>query len=132
MPSGADAIDKILVDAESRELRPKVPPLPEETAAAVRRVVAQDSTAAVRRRGAACVPRLDDHTEQVVDFQPVLAGELYGPLKVPAVFLQAHLDPEAGTLTWPNGADFDPAVLHDGPELRGELEMRAAAWGAIA
>jgi hypothetical protein len=70
----------------------------------------------------------DDHTEQVVDFQPVLAGELYGPLRDPAVFLQAHLDPEAGTLTWPNGADFDPAVLHDWPEVRAELETRAAAW----
>lgn len=70
----------------------------------------------------------DDHTEQVVDFRPVLAGELYGPLRDPGVFLQARLDPEAGTLTWPNGADFDPAVLHDWPEVCGELALRAAAW----
>lgn len=70
----------------------------------------------------------DDQTEQVVDFRPVLAGELYGPLRDNAVFLQARLDPEAGTLTWPNGADFDPAVLHDWPEVSGELAQRAAAW----
>ena len=70
----------------------------------------------------------DDQTEQVVDFRPVLAGELYGPLRDPAVFLQARLDPEAGTLIWPNGADFDPAVLHDWPEVSGELALRAAAW----
>jgi hypothetical protein len=70
----------------------------------------------------------DDHTEQVVNFRSVLAGELYGPLRDPAVFLQAHLDPVAGTLAWPNGADFDPAVLHDWPKVRGELEVRAAAW----
>jgi hypothetical protein len=70
----------------------------------------------------------DERTEQVVDFRRVLAGELYGPLRDPAVFLHARLDPEAGTLTWPNGADFDPGVLHDWPEVRGELEMRAAAW----
>jgi uncharacterized protein DUF2442 len=70
----------------------------------------------------------DDYTEQVVDFRPVLAGELYGPLRDPAVFLQACLDPEAGTLTWPNGADFDPAVLHDWPEVSSELALRAAAW----
>ena len=75
----------------------------------------------------------DDRTEQVVDFGPVLAGELYGPLKDPAVFSQARLDPEAGTLVWPNGADFDPAALHDWPEVCGELTSRAAAWSkAIA
>jgi len=70
----------------------------------------------------------DDHTEQVIDFRPVLAGELYGPLRDTAVFLQVRLDLEAGTLTWPNGADFDPAVLHDWPEVCGELATRAAAW----
>jgi hypothetical protein len=70
----------------------------------------------------------DDQTEQVVDFRPVLAGELYGSLRDPTVFLQAGLDPEAGTLTWANGADFDPTVLHDWPEVCGELATRAAAW----
>jgi hypothetical protein len=75
----------------------------------------------------------DDHTEQVVDFRPVLSGELYEPLRDPAVFSQVRLDPEASTLVWPNGADFDPAALHDWPEVRDELAMRAAAWGkAIA
>jgi hypothetical protein len=73
----------------------------------------------------------DDRSEQVVDFGPVLAGELYGPLKDRAVFNQARLDPEAGTLVWPNGADFDPAVLHDWPEVRDELATRAAAWGKV-
>jgi hypothetical protein len=71
----------------------------------------------------------DDYTEQVVDFRPVLAGELYGPLKDPAVFNLARLDPEAGTLVWPNGADFDPATLHDWPQVSSELATRAAAWG---
>jgi hypothetical protein len=75
----------------------------------------------------------DDSTEQVVDFRPVLAGELYGPLRDPAVFHELRLDPEAGTLVWPNGADFDPATLHDWPEVRDEFGMRAAAWdNAIA
>ena len=70
----------------------------------------------------------DDRTEQVVDFRPVLAGELYGPLKDPVVFSQVRLDPEARTLVWPNGADFDPAALHDWPEVCRELANRAAVW----
>ena len=51
----------------------------------------------------------DDATEQVIDFEPVLRGELYGPLRDPALFNQVALDREVGTLVWPNGADFDPA-----------------------
>jgi hypothetical protein len=29
---------------------------------------------------------------------------------------------------WPNGADFDPATLHDWPEVCDELAARAQAW----
>ena len=58
----------------------------------------------------------DDNTEQTIDFQPVLAGQLYGPLRDLALFNQVKIDPEIKTLVWPNGADFDPATLHDWPE----------------
>jgi hypothetical protein len=51
-----------------------------------------------------------------IDFQPVLAGSLFGPLRDPEFFKQVRLDPEVHTLVWPNGADFDPATLHDWPE----------------
>ena len=70
----------------------------------------------------------DDHSEQVIDFEPVLAGELYGPLKDKALFRQVRLDPEVQTLVWPNGADFDPATLHDWPRYRQELVTRAQGW----
>jgi hypothetical protein len=70
----------------------------------------------------------DDRSVQVIDFGSVLAGELYGPLKDLGVFSQVGLDPDAHTLVWPNGADFDPAALHDWPEVCGELASRAAAW----
>lgn len=59
------------------------------------------------------VVRFDDGTEQTIDFSPVLNGELFCPLKDPAVFDQVRLDAEVHTPVWPTGADFDPATLHD-------------------
>jgi hypothetical protein len=31
-------------------------------------------------------------------------------------------------LVWPNGADFDPATLHDWPDLIDELTAMARRW----
>jgi hypothetical protein len=76
--------------------------------------------------------RFDDLTEQVIDFEPVLAGELFGPLRDPGVFDSVSLDAETGTLVWPNGADFDPATLHDWPDHAAELAERAMGWLAAA
>jgi hypothetical protein len=70
----------------------------------------------------------DDATEQVVDFRPVLAGELFGPLLNLAVFNQVRIDPEVQTLVWPNGADFDPATLHDWPAHAQDMADRAKRW----
>ena len=70
----------------------------------------------------------DDGTSQIVDFQPVLKGEVYGPLRDTAVFDQVSIDPEAHTLVWPNGADFDPAILHNWPESGSVLEALADTW----
>lgn len=73
----------------------------------------------------------DDKTEQVINFEPVLAGELFGPLRVLALFNQVSIDPEVHTLVWPNGADFDPATLHDWPELGVMLAEQAARWQTV-
>ena len=70
----------------------------------------------------------DDGLSQKIDFRPVLAGELYGPLRDLSLFNQVKLDPEVHTLVWPNGADFDPATLHDWPEHVTELAIRARQW----
>jgi hypothetical protein len=72
--------------------------------------------------------RFDDDTEQTIDFSSVLAGELFGPLKDLSVFNQVGVDPETHTLVWPNGADFDPATLHDWPEYAEALAARARQW----
>jgi hypothetical protein len=70
----------------------------------------------------------DDGTEQVIDFRPVLTGELFGPLRDLAVFNQVRIDPEVHTLIWPNGADFDPATLHDWSVYAPALIARAEQW----
>lgn len=70
----------------------------------------------------------DDDTEQVIDFRPTLEGELFGPLRDRTLFNQVRIDPEVHTLVWPNGADFDPATLHDWSEHLPELKRMAKCW----
>ncbi len=72
--------------------------------------------------------RFDDQTEQEINFEPVLAGELYRPLRDLALFNQVRIDPEVHTLVWPNGADFDPATLHDWTQHADALAARARQW----
>ena len=72
----------------------------------------------------------DDGTCQVIDFRPVLKGELYGPLQDPLLFDQVRIDPEVHTLVWPNGADFDPAILHNWPESSPALNALAEKWSS--
>ena len=69
-----------------------------------------------------------DGTEQLIDLTPILHGVLFGPLQDLTTFHAVSLDADAGTLVWPNGADFDPATLHDWPQVRDELASRARAW----
>lgn len=70
----------------------------------------------------------DDGTEQTIDLQPILAGELYGPLRDLSLFNQVQIDPEVHTLVWPNGADFDLATLHDWPQQVDYWTARARQW----
>lgn len=72
-----------------------------------------------------------DETEQVIDFRPVLFGELFEPLRDLEVFDQVEIDPEVHTLAWPNGADFDPATLHAWPQHAQELAERARSWETV-
>ncbi len=70
----------------------------------------------------------DDRTTQVIDLSSVLYGEVFGPLRDLQLFNQVRLDPEVCTLSWPNGADFDPWTLHEWPQLVDHLAIQAQAW----
>lgn len=72
--------------------------------------------------------QFDDGTVQVIDVTPVLHGPIYGALRDPALFAQVLVDPEVATLVWPNGADFDPAILHDWPAHVDGLRELAETW----
>ncbi len=75
--------------------------------------------------------RFDDNAEQTIDFRPILAGELYGPLRDLKLFNQVQIDREVHTLVWPNGADFDPATLHDWPTYEHAFRELARRWERV-
>lgn len=70
----------------------------------------------------------NDHTSQTINFKPILGGEVYGALRDLSVFNQVTIDQEIQTLVWPNGADFDPATLHDWPQYLPQLRKVVQQW----
>jgi len=74
----------------------------------------------------------DDGSSRAINLEPVLEGEIYGPLRDPEVFAQVAVDPEVRTLVWPNGADFDPAILHDWPQHRQAMQELAKRWASAS
>ena len=58
-----------------------------------------------------------DETEREVDLEPFFKGPVFEPLRTDqAKFGEVRVDPELGTLVWPNGADVCPDVLVHGRE----------------
>jgi hypothetical protein len=63
----------------------------------------------------------EDGTMKQVDLEPYLAGPMFEPARRdPAFFRSVRVDPEIGTIVWPNGADIDPLVLR--------YDLRPAHW----
>jgi hypothetical protein len=73
----------------------------------------------------------NDNTVQIINFEPILYGKLYGPLRDLTLFNQVKLDPEVHTLVWPNEADFDPATLHNWPEQLPHFLEMVARWQTV-
>lgn len=58
-----------------------------------------------------------DGLERVVDLSPFLWGPVFEDIASnDDLFNNVRVDPEIGTIVWPNGADLDPDVL------RGDFE----------
>ena len=57
--------------------------------------------------------RFQDGTEGDVDLGPELRFEgVFAPLRDPEYFARVCVNPDLGTICWPNGADWDPLVLY--------------------
>ena len=54
-----------------------------------------------------------DGERRVLDLEPYLHGAMFEPLaRDYELFRQMTVDPDAGTIVWPNGADMSPRTLY--------------------
>jgi hypothetical protein len=56
--------------------------------------------------------RFSDGTEGEIDLSAELYGEVFEPLKNLDAFKRFFVNPEWGTIAWPNGADLAPEFLY--------------------
>ena len=67
-----------------------------------------------------------DGSERVVDLAPFLWGPAFEAIASDdEVFGAIRVDADTGTITWPNGADLDPDVLH------GDLEPSSRSRSSL-
>ena len=70
----------------------------------------------------------NDGLARAVDFGRRIKDPVFEPLRDPAYFCQVAVDPELGTIVWPNGADVAPETLVTPAAVR---EERASAIQAM-
>lgn len=57
--------------------------------------------------------RFEDDSQGEIDLSQIIRFEgVFAPLQQHDFFEQVAVDPEIGTIFWPNGADLDPDVLY--------------------
>lgn len=57
--------------------------------------------------------QFQDGVEGEIDLEPLLSFRgVFAPLRDLSYFARVRVDPELGTIGWPNGADWDPLVLY--------------------
>lgn len=57
--------------------------------------------------------RFQDGTEGEIDLEPELTFQgVFAPLRDPTYFARVRVNPDLGTICWPNDADWDPLVLY--------------------
>lgn len=56
--------------------------------------------------------KFEDGTAGEVDLTASLRGPVFEPLRDPEYFRRVSVDPEIGTIVWPNGADIAPETLY--------------------
>jgi hypothetical protein len=57
--------------------------------------------------------KFEDGIEGEIDFAKSVGFDgVFAPLESPNYFALVQIDPDLGSVVWPNGADLDPLVLH--------------------
>ena len=71
--------------------------------------------------------RFADQREGVVNMDAIVASYtgVFAPLLDPVYFAQVTVDPDLGTVVWPNGADACPDVLY--AHATGQLDKLRSA-----
>jgi len=57
--------------------------------------------------------RFEDGTQGEVDLSDELHGPIFEPLKDQTYFSRVSVNPDTGTIEWPNRADFAPEFLYE-------------------
>lgn len=57
--------------------------------------------------------KFEDGTRGEIDLAAELYGPVFEPLRDVDYFRQVRVDPELGTIVWPNGADLAPEFLYE-------------------
>lgn len=71
--------------------------------------------------------RFADGVEGEIDLDAIVQWEgVFAPLAAPERFAEVRVNPELGTIVWPNGADMDPDVLYAAVTGR-SIELPGAA-----
>ena len=60
----------------------------------------------------------DDGLSKQVNLRPLLNGPVFEPLQEASEFARVRVDPDAGTIVWPNDADIAPETLYLLPDER--------------
>src|SRR5690606_4992844 len=74
--------------------------------------------------------RFDDGQSGEIDIRDLVPFDgVFAPLRDPEFFAQVRINPELGSIEWPNGADLDTQVLYSritGQPLAGESTLATA------
>jgi hypothetical protein len=57
--------------------------------------------------------KFDDGTQGDVDISRSFKGPVFEPLRDREFFKQVRVNPDLGTIVWPNGADVAPETLYE-------------------